>query len=157
MSQVGLISDTHDNLAKVRAAVEFFNRTGPDLVLHCGDFVAQFVLAEFGRLEMKLLGVFGNNDGDRRSLRERAVEAGFELYAGFHRFVHSGKVFGLSHEPVQPPAGLDYYVHGHTHRTKLSRSSPVIINPGEACGWLTGRSTLALLDTADGSVEFADI
>ncbi len=157
MSRLGLISDTHDRLGKVRAAVELFNRLEPDLVLHCGDFVAQFTLAEFGKLKMGFLGIFGNNDGDRDALRERAGQFGFELAEGPHRFTVGGRAVVVSHEPIAVPTDCDYYIHGHTHRMKLEPGSPTIINPGEACGWLSDRSTAALLDTETGSVEFFDL
>jgi putative phosphoesterase len=156
VSLLGIVSDTHDNLEKVRAVVDLFNRRRPDLVLHCGDFVAQFVLREFGRLDMKLTGVFGNNDGDRQSLRDRASEFGFELHDGPYAFEFGGRRFVASHEPVAAPR-CDYYVHGHTHRACHMRGDPTIINPGEACGWLTGTSTVALLDVDADTVEFCEL
>lgn len=38
-------------------------------------------------------------------------------------------------------------IYGHTHRTDLRKiGKTLIINPGECGGWLTGKSTIALLD-----------
>ena len=38
-------------------------------------------------------------------------------------------------------------IYGHTHRTDLRKiGETLIINPGECGGWLTGKSTIALLD-----------
>ncbi|MEM1766504.1 MAG: metallophosphoesterase family protein, partial [Candidatus Bathyarchaeia archaeon] len=39
-------------------------------------------------------------------------------------------------------------VHGHTHKAEIYRKGKtLIINPGEVCGYLTGNSTVAILDT----------
>ena len=41
----------------------------------------------------------------------------------------------------------DVIIYGHTHRTDLRKiKKTLIINPGECGGWLTGESTIALLD-----------
>jgi len=157
MARVGVISDTHDNLNAVRAAVALFRKLRPELVVHCGDFVAQFTLAEFRAMGLPLRGVFGNCDGDRPALKQRADEAGFSLVAGMDRFEFGGRRFTVSHEPVAPPPDCDWYLHGHTHRLRHEPGRPAIVNPGEASGWLFGRSTVALLDTDSGEVEFLDL
>jgi putative phosphoesterase len=154
---VGIVSDTHDHRVRARAAVELFNRLGAETVIHCGDFVSQFTLAEFGRLSGRLVGVFGNNDGDRQALFARAREFGFELHDGPWVFELAGRRFSVSHEPAAAPTDCDFVIHGHTHRPRYEQREPVVINPGEACGWLTGRSTIATLDPASGAVEFHEL
>jgi putative phosphoesterase len=38
-------------------------------------------------------------------------------------------------------------IYGHTHHTDLRKiGKTLIVNPGECGGWLTGKSTIALLD-----------
>jgi len=49
-------------------------------------------------------------------------------------------------------------VYGHTHRPEIRREgSLLIVNPGEVYGHLTGRSTVALVDTVKRSAEIVDI
>ncbi|MCJ7470999.1 YfcE family phosphodiesterase, partial [Candidatus Bathyarchaeota archaeon] len=60
---IGLISDTHDCLPLVDKAVKRLNDENVDIVLHAGDYVSPFVIPKFKDLRMKLIGVFGNNDG----------------------------------------------------------------------------------------------
>ncbi len=157
MSRLGVISDTHDRLDKVREAVALFNRLKPDRVVHCGDVVAQFVLQEMGRLAMPVTCVYGNCDGDRAALRQRADELGFALHDGPFGFELSGKRIVVSHKPLSPAPDCDFYLHGHTHKLRHEGSRPVIVNPGEACGWLSGRATAAILDTDTSEVEFFDL
>lgn len=157
MSRIGIVSDTHDNLDKVRSAVALFNQADVDRVVHCGDVVAQFVLVEMSRLKMPVAGVFGNCDGDRKALRQRAREFSFTWGDGPHDFEHAGKRFVVTHQPLSALPDCDFYLHGHTHRPKHKPGHPAVVNPGEACGWLTGRATVAVLDAVSGAVEFFDL
>jgi hypothetical protein len=44
---------------------------------------------------------------------------------------------------------FDVVVHGHTHLAGVHKKGRMlVVNPGEACGYLTGKSTISLLDTA---------
>jgi hypothetical protein len=157
MSRIGVISDTHDRLDKVRKAVALFNRLKPDRVVHCGDIIAQFVLNEMSGLRMPVSAVYGNCDGDRTALRQRAKEFGFALHDGPHGFDLGGKRVVVSHQPLNPLPGCDFYLHGHTHKLRHEGKRPVVVNPGEACGWLSGRATVAMLDTETAEVEFFDL
>ncbi|MCD6495052.1 metallophosphoesterase family protein, partial [Candidatus Bipolaricaulota bacterium] len=38
--KIGIISDTHDNMPKIAAAVRLFNEEHIDLVVHAGDFIS---------------------------------------------------------------------------------------------------------------------
>jgi hypothetical protein len=43
---------------------------------------------------------------------------------------------------------FDVVVYGHTHKAEIYRNGKtLVVNPGEVCGYLSGKSTIALLDT----------
>lgn len=42
--RIGILSDTHDYLEMVDAAVGQLNRERVDLVLHAGDYISPFVI-----------------------------------------------------------------------------------------------------------------
>jgi hypothetical protein len=44
---------------------------------------------------------------------------------------------------------FDVVVRGHTHRAGITGERPLIINPGEVCGYLSGQRTVAVFDTAE--------
>ncbi len=157
MSRIGIISDTHDRLDKVRNAVALLNRLKPDRVVHCGDVVAQFVFKEMSILTIPVVAVYGNCDGDRAALRQKAEELEIALHEGPFGFELGGKRIVVSHRPLSPVPDCDFYLHGHTHSLRHEGSRPVIVNPGEACGWLSGRATAAMLDTDTAEVEFLDL
>lgn len=64
ISQVGIMSDSHDNMPAIRAAVELFNQRHVDLVIHAGDLVAPFTAREIKKLKCPYRIVLGNNDGE---------------------------------------------------------------------------------------------
>jgi uncharacterized protein len=150
---IGVLSDTHDNLDRVRTAIRLFNDAGCDLVVHAGDIVAPFTANELRNLNCPVKAVFGNCDGEKTGL-VRAFQGLGEIASAPLAFEHAGRRFGLCHlDPAV--AGLvaskafDVVIFGHTHRPLVERRDRVlVVNPGESGGWLTGKSTAALLDPA---------
>jgi len=86
--------------------VVLFNRLEPDRVVHCGDVVAQFVLKEMSGLSMPVTVVYGNCDGDREALRQRAEESGFALQDGPFGFELGGEAHRCFAPATDPSAGL---------------------------------------------------
>jgi putative phosphoesterase len=153
---VGMMADTHDYLPMVEKAVKKFNDEGVELVLHAGDYVAPFVIPRFKELKAKFVGVFGNNDGDRELLKKRFSEyGGMELRGNFAELHFNNKKIALLHgseeellKALIESQNFDVMVHGHTHKAEVYRKGKtLVVNPGEVCGYITGKSTIALLDT----------
>ena len=59
---VGVTGDTHNNLKNISKICDLFNKANPSLVVHTGDITLPKSLAAFSKLNMPLIGVFGNND-----------------------------------------------------------------------------------------------
>ena len=157
----GIISDTHDNRTNIVRAVELFNRKGVSLVIHGGDMVAPFTALDFRALNCPMEMVFGNNDGERIGLVNSFRGIG-NLLPGPRTFSFQGKKFLLMHESgcleeVITAAGVDVIIYGHTHQVDVRPGLPLVINPGEAGGWLTGKSTAAILDLETMAVEIVSL
>ncbi len=152
---IGIISDTHDRLSRIDEAVKRLNEEGVELVLHAGDYVAPFVVPRFKPLKAKLIGVFGNNDGDKHLLRRRFAEIEAEIRGTFAEVIVDNLRIAMSHGEEEELLralidieGHDVVVHGHTHEAKIYRKGrTLVVNPGEVCGYLSGRSTIAIFDT----------
>lgn len=155
---IGILSDSHDNLTRVREAVRLFNDAGCDLVIHAGDFVAPFTVHELRNLRAPVKAVYGNCDGEKAGLA-KAFEGLGEIRAAPLKFSHAGRSFLVCHldAPVDrhlASQAYDIIVFGHTHKPLAERRGGVLlINPGEAGGWLSGKSTVALLDPAALAAE----
>lgn len=163
---MGLISDTHDRLPMVEEAVKKLNEENVGLVLHAGDYVAPFVIPKFKKLKARLIGVFGNNDGDHELLKKRFSEyKGLEIHGNFAEIIADGIKIALLHgheeellKALVNSESFDVVVHGHTHTAEIYRKGKtLVVNPGEACGYLTGKSTIALLDTSKHEAKVVEI
>jgi len=159
--KLGIIADTHDNMPKIAQAVELFNRERVDLVLHAGDFISPITANEFNKLQAKLVGVFGNNDGDKLYLIKRYQGIG-ELYEDYHELELDNKKIVLMHQPKFLEALIaskkyDLIIYGHTHEIDLREGPPLVLNPGEAGGWLSGRATVAMVDLATMETKIIDL
>ncbi|MGB9607943.1 MAG: metallophosphoesterase [bacterium] len=159
--RIGIISDTHDHLDNIRKAIEIFKKEEVGYLIHCGDFVAPFVLPILAQLKVPFLGVFGNNDGERLLLRERAKEIGeIKVQPAFLEL--EGRKIVIMHEPTLQHAlaksgEFDAVLVGHTHKPEIIEGKTLIINPGECCGWLTGKATIAILDLPTMSARLLEL
>ena len=159
---IGIMSDTHDNLPKTKEAVARLNDEGVELVLHAGDFIAPFVIGVLKNLNAEMVGVFGNNDGDRDMLVKKCSEhPHLSIRGTFSRIHAGGMTIGLLHgsnldllDTLLSSGAFDLVVYGHTHRADVHMQGRTLaVNPGEVCGYLSGTSTIALADTRTGHAE----
>jgi uncharacterized protein len=163
---VGLISDSHDNVPMIQKAVDYLNQKKVDLVLHAGDYVAGFVVTQLTKLTCPLIGVFGNNDGDHELLKKRFSETtNCTLRDRFAQITLDTYKIALLHgheaellNAIVDSGFFDAVVHGHSHRASVEQKGKTLsINPGELCGYLTGKGSIAVLDTKSGKVDLIEL
>lgn len=158
--RVGVLADTHDRLPAIAEFAERFRAAGIGMVLHAGDYCAAWSLRPIIAANLALAGVFGRNDGDREGLRAEAAKGvGIELYEGPHSVEVNGARVLLVHDigdvSDRSVAGHAVVIHGFSHQPKLETcGDTLLLNPGEACGWLHGTPTAAILDLATRQAEF---
>lgn len=154
---VGVVADTHDNLPMIKAALGLLGLRGVEAMLHAGDYVAPFALEALLAPGLPLLGVLGNNDGERAGLQRLCAT----VYESPHCLELGGRTIVLAHDlrDLQGRAddGADLCVFAHTHRPEVRRGETLTLNPGECGGWLTGRSTVALVELDTLDVEILDV
>jgi putative phosphoesterase len=160
---IGLMADSHDRIPAIAELLRQMREKGATMVLHAGDYVSPLALKPFEDLHMTLAGVFGRNDGDHDSLLSRArAGLGLEIFESPHSFEVSGKQILLVHDIADVSkrsiAGHAVVVHGFTHQQSMkTEGDTLIINPGEACGWLYGTPGAALLDLDSNNVQFLSL
>lgn len=162
---VGILSDTHDCLPLIDKAVEKLNEMNVELVLHAGDYIAPFVDSHFKALKAPLIGVVGNNDGEKELLKQKFAELGADIRGNFAFENIDGLRIGMLHgdnielmRSLLELESLDVLVSGHTHVAKTYRKGRMlVINPGEACGYLTDKPTIAILDTESLDVQIVQL
>lgn len=162
--QIGLLSDTHDNLQQLLKALDIFQQEKPDLLIHCGDITDPETISLVEGFP--LYCVFGNMDAQREELRravqrlhpENRAEPMLEFDVGSHRIavVHGDHRRTLQH--LIDSGDYAYVFHGHTHRRRDERvGSTHVVNPGALSGARWGPASVALLDVERDIVRFIDI
>jgi hypothetical protein len=162
--RIGLLADTHDRVPAVAEFLRRFAEAGVTLVLHAGDYCAPFALRPFAAHDIPLLGVYGDNDGDRPALAAVAgsLPAGGEISDAPHSIEVDGQRILLVHDLAETRTrSLDahaFVVRGHSHHAQVQeRGRTLIVNPGEACGWISGTPSAAILDLATRRVDFLQL
>ena len=155
---VGVIADTHDRLDMIDAALDLFAKRGVEALVHPGDFVAPFAMRRLLAFDAPLYATYGNNDGERKGLKDLCPS----LQDGPLLVELDGRTV-LMHHFIDwcVPNDLqraDIVVTGHTHEV-VNRvdNGKLFVNPGECCGWITGRATVAILDTAGPSAKVCEL
>lgn len=151
---MGIISDIHDNLPMLDKAIALLNSENVEMVLCAGDYIAPFVTSHFEKLNTRMVGVFGNNDAERQILRDRFRDMGFDVGGVFKSVKISSLNVALLHghdrellESLIKFSSFDLIVHGHTHKAGVVEEEKLVISPGEVCGYLSGKPTIAIFDT----------
>ncbi|KAB1186726.1 MULTISPECIES: metallophosphoesterase [Haloferax] len=161
--KLGVVSDTHDNLDYVEAAVSHFEAEGVDVVVHCGDIVAPFSATPFDA-DFEFHAVRGNNDGEWK-LRE-IVESFGTYHDDFAHLTLDGQDIAVYHgteaglvDALVDSATYDYVLRGHTHEKTLDdRGGTTHINPGGLP--IPGADEafhVAVVDLGTGNVSFESL
>ncbi|MBE8539018.1 YfcE family phosphodiesterase [Geoglobus acetivorans] len=147
-------SDTHDSIAAIDDLISEIKNEKVDFFVHAGDVISPFALKRFSEIE-KLYIAFGNNDGDRNKLTEIALGMGW--VAGEVVFAEDIAVYHGTNPDLLKilEKKCNIVVTGHTHEARVVRDgSTLVINPGESCGYLTGKRSYAIYE--DGEVNIME-
>lgn len=158
--KIGVIGDSHDRMPALKEALATLHAREVAAILHAGDFIAPFSakLLSAAAAGAALHCIYGNNDGEREGLRKVLPQ----IQDGPLRLALAGKTIVMSHavESLVPAdlAGADIVITGHTHRPAgETRDGVLYVNSGECCGWVTGRCTVAVVDTDAMSAEIVEV
>ncbi|AFZ72929.1 YfcE family phosphodiesterase [Natronobacterium gregoryi] len=163
---IGIVSDTHDNVDATERAAAIFAEEGVEIVVHCGDFVAPLLPPYFG--EFELHGVLGNNDGDTRNLQAAfdALGGESELHGRFAALEFDGLSMAVLHgeskaevEAIAAAEEYDLVCYGHHHVNERSENGrTTVVNPGAHFPTTADDDrTVAILDTLSESVRFRSV
>ena len=155
---IGIVSDTHDRLPMIDAAVALFAHRRVEAIIHPGDFIAPFAVKRLLAYKGPIHATYGNNDGERAGIK--AVLA--QVVDGPLFVELDGRTILVHHvmDWCRPEdiARADIVITGHTHEVvNRMEDGKLLLNPGECCGWVTGRCSVAILDTAGPSAEICEL
>jgi putative phosphoesterase len=150
--QIAIISDIHDNIWALEAAL---SRLGDCGVLLClGDICSPFTMIAIG-----VHVVWGNNDGDRVHVAQSVSRLERVTFHGeFGELELAGRHIAITHWPdiaraLAKGGTYDLVCHGHNHRRHVDRvGNTLLVSPGEVMGRL-GERSVAIFDTETCSAE----
>ena len=160
--KIGVISDSHDNIGNLKKAFVMMKEQGVEVLIHCGDFCAPFMIKELEDSGFKVHCVFGNTDDRFFSTRIADKSENIILHGDLGELELGGKRIGITHFP-KLAKGLactndyDYVFFGHNHIKSLEDVNGCkLVNPGELAGY-KNKSSFAIIDTSTDKVEFSDV
>jgi uncharacterized protein len=177
--KIGIISDTHDDIENVRRAIDIFNKEEVQYVIHAGDYVFPGIVLEFKNLNATLIGVLGNNDGERGLLLKAFLAVGGELKGELGQLhvndLNIGIYHGTSSEiktELIESGQYNIVVCGHTHRMEPAGNamgnysidtSTLVLNPGaghkktESLAGAFVEGGIIILDTQTREYRFIEL
>jgi putative phosphoesterase len=150
----------------INKALAILNSEKIDCLLHAGDIISPFSAKLFLELNYSSYFTFGNNDGERIMLKEvlsyskkcRLIWPKSTISLDQFKIA---LIHGEDEEAVEALASSNKYdlvVYGHWHKiVNKVIGNCILVNPGELCGYLTGRRTLAITDLDKKETEIIDI
>ena len=157
--KVCILSDSHDHIPLIDAAVADAKAAGCEAVIHAGDLVAPSTLNCLEKHGLPVHVIHGNNTGDLYALtrlshkpdgvvRYHGMDAGIEL---------GGKRIFIVHYPhyasaIAATGDWDLVCCGHSHKVEISRlpnikgGESLVVNPGTIGGVGTAAATWILGD-----------
>ena len=164
MSLIAVLSDSHDNIWNLDKALQAVRRTGAAHLLHCGDFVAPFIMQQLAEgFDGPIHCVYGNNDGDPHSIVNVAGRWDrLTVHGQSAELEIDGVRIAMNHYPeIARPLALsglyDLVCYGHNHLQNWEQvGNCQLANPGEIMGRL-GAPSWGLFDTGSRTWSFRSL
>ncbi len=159
--KVGILSDTHNNLPNLRAALDRLRSEGIDTIFHLGDLTRPETAGELRGL--RVIHLVGNGDYLSGEIRRVLLEMNPESYSGL---VWTGELGGVpiaathGHLPgkfdeLVNSGAYQYVLKGHSHRRQDDqRSGTRLLNPGALGGLKPQERSFLILDLDTGEAKF---
>ncbi len=161
--KIGIISDTHDNLANLIAALDILRAEQVTNLLHCGDLCGPEIIRALAGLNVWIAQ--GNMDR-RLKLSPVTEETSIRIsLAWLQKPTLNGYPLAVIHGDNEEVLGNlitsgqhRYVFHGHTHRRRdqtVGRTR--VINPGALGGTRKQSRSFCILDLTTGEARFVEL
>lgn len=176
--KIAIISDTHDNVASLKRAIDLIKKEEIKLIIHCGDiFLPDTLKKGLKSFQGKVHVIFSRADADFSRIPEYSFKnlPGIKVWEEFGQIklnkkttTHpphpptrqgaSGPLIAFCHFPeiarnLANSQKYDLVFYGHTHKPweeKIGKTR--LVNPGNLAG-LFYKATFAIYDTKNDKLE----
>ncbi len=155
-----VVSDSHDHLGAVRAAVALATERKAAAIIHCGDLVSPIPLTELAAFEGPVHVTFGNNDAEQFLMVRNAPDRwpNVIFHKPFGDIELGGRRIAFEHYPelargLSATGDYDIVFTGHTHQESTDVVGGTrLVNVGELMGF-RGPRTAYTYDTETAELE----
>lgn len=159
---LGIVSDTHEHIANIEKVKTLFAKRGVEQIIHLGDYCAGPSVRAFKGT--KIIGIYGNNDGDFLRIEKNFREIGGDFRWEFCVLTFDDIRFACYHGTVPEITDAlircktyDVVLCGHTHEPRHETIDGVIVlNPGSVHGF-ENKPTAAIFDTTTRKAEVVEV
>ena len=142
MTSLAILSDSHDQIANLRAAITHCNANRTDVLIHCGDLISPFMLKELALFQGPVHLIYGNNVGDQHLISGRCASnfPNITHHGMLGKFTWDGREIAMVHYPEQARglaslSSYDIICCGHSHSYGIEYlGNTLLINPGQLLG-----------------------
>ena len=162
--KLGILSDSHNEIGKTKAALALFKSHQVDQLIHCGDVTRPDMMSLF--TGWKTAFVYGNVDRDRAGLLHAVRRIEGPYFAGLvYEAELNGLSLGVCHghdvellEAMIASRQYDLICHGHSH-TRLDKweGATRVINPGALGGRYSEPRSVCVFDITSQIAEFFNV
>ena len=129
MVVIGVLSDSHKQVALQKEAIEHLKNEGAHYLLHLGDFELQENIESLAASKLPYAGVFGNND---RALLPLA--ASYKIAKEPYYLKIKDLTIKMMHLPYYLSPDCNIVLFGHLHKFSVEyKAKTLFLNPGEVC------------------------
>lgn len=157
--KIGIVSDSHDNLATLKKFTVFCARENVKTVIHCGDVAEPETLGYLAKaFESDILLSLGNADRDHDLEKICNNTGGIRIFRSFGSAEIGGLQIGFTHYretglKLCENSKFDFVFYGHTHKPWLENINGCLLaNPGNLAGLLY-KATFAVLETDNRKLD----
>jgi uncharacterized protein len=160
--RIGIIADTHDNLANTKRAAQWLSKEKIETIIHCGDIFKPETIEEIQKelKDAKIHIIFTPADASFCKIPENSFSKlkNVKTWTNFGVLKIDNIKIGFCHFPevAQELVGsqeYDFVFYGHTHKPWLQKTGKTnLINPGNLAG-IFYRATFAIYDSDTGKLE----
>lgn len=144
--KIAIISDSHDNIPNIEKALQWINKEGIKIIIHCGDLCAPSVLTEVFLSNFDGdIHIVNGNVGDPEALEKKSKKFKNVHFYNWHYSTHERKMIkktgvilgcgeieldskniAFTHSPsnakeLAQTGQYDYIFYGHTHKPWIEK------------------------------------
>lgn len=140
--RIAVLSDSHDQIPNLHAAVQRANEAQANLLIHCGDLISPFMLRYLHAFNGPVHLIYGNNAGDQHLISARCGK----IFANIHHHGTHGRItvggwrIAFIHYPklardIARSGEYHLVCYGHDHIFNSEHvGACLLVNPGDLLG-----------------------